>query len=64
MTLSNEDPAHGGQARIRRQWAELHGEAVDPGVAYAAAVEELGADRLAPAAELRHVLRWSKETPQ
>ncbi|WP_199509625.1 hypothetical protein [Nucisporomicrobium flavum] len=60
MTLSNEDPRHGGQARIRRQWAELHGEQVDTGVAYAAAVEELGADRLAPAAELRHVLRWNR----
>ena len=61
MTLRNEDPRHGGQARIRRQWAELHGEQVDTGVAYAAAVAELGADRLAPAAELRHVLRWTRE---
>ena len=59
MVLANEDPTHGGQARVRRQWAELHGEAVDAGVAYAAAVEELGADRLAPAAELRHLLRWT-----
>ncbi|MEV4705275.1 hypothetical protein [Actinoplanes sp. NPDC049316] len=60
MTLAGEDPRHGGQARIRRQWAQLHGEQVDAGVAYATAVEELGADRLAPAAELRHVLRWDR----
>ena len=64
MTLAHEDPTHGGQARIRRQWAELHGEAVDGGVAYAAAVEELGADRLAPAAELRRLLRWTEEIKQ
>jgi len=49
---------------VRRQWAELHGEVVDTGVAYAAAVEELGADRLAPAAELRRLLRWTEEIKQ
>ncbi len=58
MTLENEDPTHGGQARIRRQWAELHGEQIDLAPARAAAVEELGADRLAPPAELRQLFRW------
>ncbi|BCJ49015.1 hypothetical protein Asp14428_04900 [Actinoplanes sp. NBRC 14428] len=58
MTLENEDPVHGGQARIRRQWDFLHGEQVDGDRARAAAVEELGADRLVPAAELRHLMRW------
>ncbi|WP_067500024.1 hypothetical protein [Actinoplanes sp. TFC3] len=62
MVLENEDPAHGGQARIRRQWAELHGEQADTAVARAIAVHELGADRLATAGELRHLLRWEVET--
>ncbi|MFC3384182.1 hypothetical protein [Couchioplanes azureus] len=59
MTLSGEDPRFGGQARIRRQWAPLHGERIDPAVAHAAAVEELGADRLLSPAELRRVFRWT-----
>jgi hypothetical protein len=58
MTLQREDPTFGGQARIRRQWAELHGPSVDPAVAREVAVAELGADRLAPPAELRRVLGW------
>ncbi len=61
MVLENEDPAHGGQARIRRQWAGLHGEQIDGTAAYEAAVEELGADRLVPPAELRRLFRWQGE---
>lgn len=58
MQLEGEDPTTGGAALIRRQWAQLHGERVDPAVARAVAVEELGADRLASPAELRWLLRW------
>ncbi|GAA1756267.1 hypothetical protein [Luedemannella helvata] len=58
MLLERDAGAHGGHARIRRQWAELHGERVDPALAREAAVAELGADRLVPPAELRHLFGW------
>ncbi|MBB5872756.1 hypothetical protein F4553_006190 [Allocatelliglobosispora scoriae] len=58
MLLERENPTFGGQPRIRRQWPELHGAQVDPVVAREIAVAELGADRLLPPAELRHVLGW------
>jgi len=58
MRLEGERSAFGGQARIEREWADLHGAAVDPAVARRAAVAELGADRLLPPAELRRVLGW------
>ncbi|AGL17881.1 hypothetical protein [Actinoplanes sp. N902-109] len=61
MVLADEDPTHGGQARIRRQWAELHGEVVDQRLAAAAAVAELGADRLATPAELVQLFRWQDD---
>jgi hypothetical protein len=56
MHLEREDPAIA--ARIRRQWAELHGPDPDPAVAGSIAVAELGADRLLPPAELRRVFGW------
>jgi hypothetical protein len=59
MTLENENMTYGGQARVRRQWPELHGEQVDLAAARATVIAELGADRLLPAAELRHLFRWS-----
>ncbi len=58
MTLEREDPTFGGQARIRRQWGDLHGPSVDAALAREVAVAELGADRLAPPAELRRVFGW------
>jgi hypothetical protein len=58
MQLEREDPTFGGQQRIRRQWAELHGERVDPALAREIAVAELGADRLVPPAEMRRLFRW------
>jgi len=58
MQLQGESPAFGGQARIRRQWAGLHGESIDPRLARQAAVDELGADRLMTPAELRTLFRW------
>jgi hypothetical protein len=58
MLLERESPTFGGPDRIRREWPELHGERVDPVVAREIAVAELGADRLASPAELRHLLRW------
>ena len=58
MQLSGETPVWGGQPRIRRQWALLHGPQVDVAAAHALAIAELGADRLLPPAELRHLFRW------
>jgi hypothetical protein len=58
MQLEGEGTASGAQEWIRRNWAAMHGEQVDPRVARALAVEELGADRLASPAELRAVLGW------
>ena len=58
MVLADENPAHGGQDRIRREWPQMHGQQVDLGAARATAVEELGADRLLPPAELSRVLNW------
>lgn len=63
MHLQRETSAYGGQARIRRQWAELHGELIDPEIARRAAIEELGADRLLGPAELRRVFRWPAPAP-
>ncbi|MEU8240211.1 hypothetical protein AB0C07_18350 [Actinoplanes missouriensis] len=59
MQLHGERDLFGGRPRIRRQWAELHGKEVDPAVAHAIAVDELGADRLLPPAELRALFHWS-----
>ena len=58
MLLAGEDPTYGGQARIRRQWAEMHGEQVDAAVAREIAVAELGADRLVSPAEMRRLFSW------
>ncbi|GIJ75624.1 hypothetical protein SAMN05443287_11493 [Micromonospora phaseoli] len=58
MQLAGEAPVWGGQPRIRRQWAQLHGPRIDRDVARELAVTELGADRLLPPVELRRLLRW------
>jgi hypothetical protein len=58
MQLAGEQSAFGGQQRILREWAGLHGTRVDAGLARAVAVDELGADRLAPPAELRRLFHW------
>ena len=58
MVLAGESPTYGGQARVRRQWPELHGTRVDLAAARATVTAELGADRLARPAELRRLLRW------
>ncbi|MFC7528625.1 hypothetical protein [Actinoplanes sp. GCM10030250] len=58
MQLRDERDLFGGRSRIRRQWAEMHGAAVDVSVAREIAVEELGADRLLPPGELRRLLNW------
>jgi hypothetical protein len=58
MRLEGERSAFGGQARIEREWAALHGRRVDPPVARRAAIAELGADRLLPPSELRRLFGW------
>jgi hypothetical protein len=59
MVLENEDASLGGQQRLRRQWARLHGEQIDARLARDVAAEELGQDCLLPAPALREVLGWS-----
>lgn len=59
MILSNEDPTFGGTARIRRQWPELHGTAVDLPTAVHIASAELGIDHRCTPAELRELLGWA-----
>jgi hypothetical protein len=58
MMLDGEIPIFGGQQRIRRQWADLHGERVDVDLARRIATAELGADRLLSPAEMRRLFRW------
>ena len=58
MVLKNESLTYGGQARIRRQWPEMHGTHLDLTAARATTTAELGADRLLTPAELRRVLHW------
>ena len=58
MVLQDEDQTFGGHARVRRQWAELHGEAVDVGLARVAAADELGAASVLGPIELASVLGW------
>jgi hypothetical protein len=58
MRLQGEKSAFGGQARIEREWAPMHGKRVDVSLARQIAVDELGADRLLPPAELRRVFGW------
>jgi hypothetical protein len=53
MRLAGENQLFGGADRIKRQWAALHGARVDAAEAHRIAVDELGADRLLPPAELR-----------
>jgi hypothetical protein len=59
MVLENEDASLGGLDRVRRQWAQLHGEQVDPELARQVAAEELGQDCLLPPPVLRELLGWS-----
>jgi hypothetical protein len=58
MRLEGERSAFGGQARIEREWASLHGASVDLETARRTAVAELGADRLLAPAELRRLFQW------
>jgi hypothetical protein len=63
MRLEGEKSAFGGQDRIMRQWAGLHGEQVDPGLARRVAADELGADRLLTPAQLRTLFGWPAPGP-
>jgi hypothetical protein len=58
MALRREDTVHGGPARLRRQWPELHGAAPDVRGGREIAAAELGAAYLAPPAELRQMFGW------
>jgi hypothetical protein len=59
MVLEAGDMTFGGEPRLRRQWPEVYGPRTDRAACYAAARRELGADLLAPPAELRRYLGWS-----
>ena len=58
MILDQEDLTFGGQARIRRQWPEMHGEVVDSTIASNAAHKELGRDFICTPTELRKIVGW------
>jgi hypothetical protein len=58
MVLQNEDMTYGGQARIRRQWPEMHGHQTDRAVVGEIARAELGRDFMCSPAELRQILGW------
>lgn len=60
MILDQEDLTYGGQARIRRQWPEMHGTSVDPAVARSITHEELGHDFICTPTELRQIVGWSE----
>jgi hypothetical protein len=58
MKLDEEDPVHGGVARLRRLWPELHGTEIDITVARELTAAELGTHHLATADELRELFGW------
>ncbi len=60
MVLAGEDLTFGGQARVRRQWPEMHGEAIDQEVAYGLARQQLGRDFMCAPNELRQIVGWSE----
>ncbi|MGW3362732.1 hypothetical protein ACWDOR_07275 [Streptosporangium canum] len=62
MVLAEEDPMHGGAARVRRLWPELHGAEVDLVTARQIAAEELGVRYRVSPEEIRTVFGWSGET--
>jgi hypothetical protein len=58
MRLEGERSVFGGQDFIERNWPYMLGSHVDVARARQAATDELGADRLLSADELRLLLRW------
>jgi hypothetical protein len=58
MVLENEDMTYGGQARIRRQWPEMHGAETDRAVAAEIARAELGGEFICSPTELKQILGW------
>ncbi|WP_245602058.1 hypothetical protein [Hamadaea tsunoensis] len=59
MVLHAEDPTFGGQARIRRQWPEMHGAQVDLAVARHIANEELGMDYVFSPEVVMELFGWT-----
>ena len=53
---------HGGVARIRRQWPELHGAEIALATAREIAEEELGVRYRVSPEEIKTVFGWSGET--
>lgn len=58
MTIEDPHPIHGGLARIRRLWPQLHGRSIDFDTAREITAVELGAGHLAEPAELRALFGW------
>jgi hypothetical protein len=58
MVLEDEDPAFGGQARIKRLWPELIGRNISSDVAHRHARIELGMDALLAPNTLATRLGW------
>ncbi|GAA4209438.1 hypothetical protein [Actinocatenispora rupis] len=61
MLIENENPAYGGNARVRRLWPEMHAPAVDRRVSDAVAAEELGRRYVAPPAEIADLFGWTRD---
>lgn len=59
MVLENEDMTYGGQARIRRQWPEMHGAQTDRRAVDAITRAELGREFMCSPAELREIFGWA-----
>jgi len=60
MVLDQEDLTFGGQARVRRQWPEMHGTTIDAATAQAITREQLGHDFMCSPGELRQIVGWSE----
>jgi hypothetical protein len=64
MLIERENPAYGGNARIRRLWPGLHVPEVAPREAVAVATEELGLRHVAEPEELAELCGWSEYLPR
>lgn len=64
MLIERENPAYGGNARIRRLWPQLHVPEVAPREAVAVATEELGLRYVAEPEELAELCGWSEYLSQ
>lgn len=63
MLIERENPAYGGNARIRRLWPALHQPVVPARYAVSVATEELGLRHVAEPAEIVDLFGWAGHAP-